>query len=181
MHDPVLPELDAEEYLRWEARQPTKFELHHGFVVAFAGGSVDHDRIAFNVRSALERLFGPPCRSFGPDIKVRVSAAGFFYADAGVVCSDVDPQATYIDTPRIVVEALSPSTRAYDLVDKRAAYRSIPSLTCFVVVHTAMRRIEVDTRSADGKWSTVVVDEGDACLGDCLLPLEEVYARSSLE
>lgn len=178
MREPVTPQLDADEYLRWEARQPEKFELHHGFAVAFAGGSIDHDRIAFNVRTALERLFPAPCRSFGADVKVRVAAAGFFYADAGVVCGDVDPSASFTAAPRVVAEVLSPSTRAYDIVEKRALYRDLSSLEWYLIVHTDMRRIELDYRGPGGTWATTVVDDGNASLGDRLLSLDEAYARS---
>jgi hypothetical protein len=97
MRELVMPQLDAHEYLRWEARRPTKFELHHGFAVAFAAGSIDHDRIAFNVRTALERLFPAPCWSFGADVKVRVAAAGFFYVDGGIVYGTVDRRAGFVD------------------------------------------------------------------------------------
>jgi Uma2 family endonuclease len=180
MREPVLPQLNADEYLHWEARQPEKFELHHGFVMAFAGGTLDHDRIGLNLRIAFDRLFPEPCRSFGADVKVRVSASTFYYADAGIVCGDVELQASIVNAPRVVAEVLSPSTHAYDLVEKRAAYRGLSSLEFYVIVHTTIRRIEVDARGADGAWSTTVADQGDAYLGGRVLPLEDVYARSSL-
>jgi hypothetical protein len=53
MREPLIPQLDAEEFLHWEARQMQKHGLHHGFVVAFAGGTIDRDTIAFNLRSKL--------------------------------------------------------------------------------------------------------------------------------
>jgi len=148
--------------------------------MAFAGGTIDHGRIAFNLQAAFDRLFPAPCQSFGADVKVRVSAATFFYADAGSVCGEVDPQATVIDAPRVVAEVPSPSTRAYDLVEKRAAYRGLESLAFYVVVHTSMRRMEVDARGADGAWSTTVADYGEAYLGGRAVALDEIYARSSL-
>jgi Uma2 family endonuclease len=181
MREPVVPQLDAEEYLRWEARQQAKFELHHGFIMAFAGETIDHDRIGFNLQNAFERLFPAPCRSFGADVKIRVASSTFYYADAGVVCTDIDPHAAVIDTPRVVAEVLSPSTRAYDLVEKRAAYRGLSGLEFYVIVHTTMRRAEIDSRGMDGTWSTDVTDDGDAYLGTLVLSLSEVYARSSLD
>jgi len=181
MREPVVPQLDAEEYLRWEARQQAKFELHHGFIMAFAGGTIDHDRTGFNLQNAFERLFPAPCRSFGADVKIRVSASTFYYADASVVCVGVDPQATVVDAPRVVGEVLSPSTRAYDLVEKRASYRSLVSLEFYVIVHTTIRRIEIDSRGADGNWTTAIADDGEAYLGTNGLSLSEVYARSSLD
>jgi Uma2 family endonuclease len=180
MREPIVPQLDAEEFLRWEARQSSKFELHHGFVVAFAGGSADHDTIGFNVRSALNRLFPAPCRTFGADLKIRVGAAQFFYGVVGVVCMHLDAAATFVESPRVAVEVLSPSTRAYDMVEKRAAYRGLTSLEWYVIVHTDMRRLEIDSRLRDGTWTTVTADDGAGFLGDRMLPLDDVYERSSL-
>jgi Uma2 family endonuclease len=180
MPGPVLPQLNGDDYLRWEARQPAKFELHEGFVMAFAGGTIDHGRIALNLQVAFDRLFPAPCQAFGSDVKIRVSASTFYYADAGTICVDVDPHATVIEAPRVVGEVLSPSTRAYDFVEKRAAYRSLPSLEFYVVVPTSLRRIEVDARGADRAWSTAVADHGEAYLGGRALSLDEIYARSSL-
>jgi len=73
------------------------------------------------------------------------------------------------------------STRGYDIVEKRAAYRALPSLEWYLIVHADMRRVEVDSRGGDGVWYTTVVDDGAALLGDRLLELDDVYARSLLD
>jgi len=180
MREPVIPELDAETYLLWESRQRDRHELHHGFVVAFAGGTLDHDRIALNLRNLFDAAFPAPCRSFGSDVRVRADTATFFYADAGVVCEETPGAATEISAPRIIAEVLSPSTRAYDLIDKRAAYRKIGSLEGYVVVHTAYRRIELDVRTPGG-WSTWVSDAEPIPLGAGGLAFADVYARTSVD
>ncbi len=36
--------------MRAEQARDDKFELHHGFVVAFAGGTIEHGDIAYRVR-----------------------------------------------------------------------------------------------------------------------------------
>jgi hypothetical protein len=75
--------------------------------MAFAGGTIDHGRIGFNVQNAFERIFPAPCRSFGADVKIRVSASTFYYADASVVCVGVDPQGTLVDLPRVMEQQIS--------------------------------------------------------------------------
>ncbi len=152
--------------------------MHRGFVLAFAGGTVDHDTIAFNIRVALDRLYPKPCRTFGSDVKVRVSDDTLYYADAGVVCEGVSGKATVIDRPRIVAEVLSQSTRAYDLVEKRASYRGLPALVAYIVVYTSMRRIEIDERTSSGEWRTQTYDAGEAFLDGRSLALEAIYART---
>ena len=181
MREPIIPQLVEREFLSWEAAQEAKFELHRGFVMAFAGGTVDHDTITFNVRTALDRLFPAPCRSFGSDVKVRVAADTFYYADAGIVCEAVAGDATVIERARIVAEVLSRSTRSYDLVEKRAAYRSLASLAAYVIVHSDARRVEVDSRGNGGVWRTETYDVGDAFIEGRVLALDVIYARSSLE
>ena len=180
MREPFVPQLDAEEFLRWDARQDAKFELHDGFVLSFAGGSADHDRISFNLRTILEALYSAPCRSFGTDLKIRVGKSSFYYCDAGVVCSELSPKATVVETPRIVGEVLSPSTRVYDIVEKRATYRSMASIEHYIIVHVESRRIEVDSRKPDGAWSTACYDDGVAYLGGSEVSLDDIYSRSSL-
>ncbi len=180
MREPVIPQLAAREFLGWEAAQDEKFELHRGFVMAFAGGTVDHDTIAFNLRTAFDRSFPPPCRTFGSDVKVRVSADTFYYADAGVICEVIPGDATVVERARIVAEVLSRSTRSYDLVEKRAAYRALASLVAYVVVHADMRRCEVDVRGRDGTWRTETYDDNEIFVDGRSVALESIYARSSL-
>ena len=179
MREPVTPQLQADEFLSWEARQSEKYESHHGFVCAYAGGSVDHAQISADLVGALGRRFAPPCRSLGSDLKVRVGELTFYYPDATVICEAVEPNALFITNPRVVAEVLSQSTRAYDLVEKRAAYRELATLEFYVIVHTETRRIEVDRRDRDGKWSTESYEAGGES-GDRLLSISEIYANSSL-
>ena len=180
MREPVIPQLAAREFLSWEAAQDEKFELHRGFVMAFAGGTVDHDTIAFNLRMAFDRSFPPPCRTFGSDVKVRVSADTFYYADAGVICRSVARRCDGRERARIVAEILSRSTRSYDLVEKRAAYRALASLVAYVVVHADMRRCEVDVRGRDGTWRTETYDDNEIFVDGRSVALDTIYARSSL-
>lgn len=179
MREPVIPQLSEREFVGWEAAQDRKFELHRGFVLAFAGGTIAHDQIAFNVRSLLAAAYEMPCRSFGSDVKVRVAYDTFYYADAGIVCDTVDDEAQFVQTPVVVVEVLSRSTRAFDLVEKRAAYRALPSLRAYAIVHIDMRRIEIDSRSGDGAWRTETFDAETAFIDGREVRLDAVYARTS--
>jgi hypothetical protein len=148
--------------------------------MAFAGGTVDHDTIAFNLRASLDRLFPAPCRTFGSDVNLRVASDTFYYADTGVVCEAVPAEAAVIEGARIVAEVLSRSTRSYDLVEKRAAHRAMASLAAYVIVYTEMRRVEVDVRAPDGTWKTETYDIGEAFIDGRPISLDAIYARSSL-
>jgi Uma2 family endonuclease len=180
MREPIVPELEKSEYLAWESRQRDRFELHHGFIVAFAGGTLDHDTISLNLQIALRSGFPPPCRVFGPNVKIEISATTFYYADAGVTCEDTDGAAVVVQRPVTVCEVLSESTRAYDVVEKRAAYRGLPSLSRYIIVHTRVRRVEIDSRAADGSWHTAVVEAGYVGLGGAQVAFDDVYAHTQI-
>jgi Uma2 family endonuclease len=50
------------------------------------------------------------------------------YPDLFVRCGPLADEATECDDPILVIEVLSPSTRAQDLVRKRWGYQAIPSV-----------------------------------------------------
>ena len=181
MREPIVPQLDADQFVVWESQQAERFELHHGFVFGFARGSAGHDRVAFDLRSALEALYAPSCRTFGSDMKVRIRDDVVYYPDVTVVCGKVDDASSIVERPMLVAEVLSPSTRRYDLVDKRAAYRFVPSLEAYVVVHGDTMRVEVDRRDgASGRWRTDVIGDGDVMLPGGVVALASIYARTAL-
>lgn len=180
MRERVTPELSGDDFLRWEAQQPGKHELHHGFVFALAGGTTDHGTLASNMLALLRSAFPSPCRTFGSDVKVRLAADIFYYPDVSVVCRPIPAVMTFLESPCVVVEVLSPSTRTYDLVDKRAAYRALDALDAYVIVHSDLRRVEVDGRDG-GSWRTVTYDDdGDALVAGRLIRLADIYADTSL-
>lgn len=180
MPQPVIPQLSEQAFLLWEEGQCEKFELHRGLVYAFAGGTVGHDCIVFNIRSLLAQQLSPPCRTYGSDVKVRISSDTCYYPDATVSCEGPAFSATILGEPRIVVEVLSPSTRRYDLVEKRAAYREMPALRAYAVAYSDLRRIEVDHRNPDGAWETEIFDGGEARIDEYSLSLDQIYAGTAL-
>jgi len=177
--DAIIPELEGDEFLMWEARQPGRYELHHGFVVAFAGGSVAHATIALNLQILLRQTFPAPCRVFGSDLKIEIARRTYYYPDASVACEPLDDAATLSRAPIVVAEVLSARTSAYDRIEKRAGYRSLESLRAFLIVYTDRRRVEVDLRE-EGSWQTKVSTDGTLSLGETGIPLEELYAQTTI-
>jgi len=179
MREPIVPQLDAEEFLHWEARQRDRYELRHGFVLAFAGGTADHATIALNLSVALRRAFPLPCRVFGSDLKIAIGSNTFYYADAAVTCREIAGTETFVSAPLVICEVLSDSTRRYDAVEKRAAYRTVPSLERLIIVDTQIRRLEVDMCATNG-WETSIVESGVVPLGSTHVALADIYVGTSL-
>ena len=93
-----------------------------------------------------------------------------------MLCEALPGDTTFVERPRVVVELLCKRTARFDIVEKRASYRSLPSLEAYAIVHTEVRRIEIDTRALGGRWQTDVCEDGDvAPLGAGALDVTELY------
>jgi Uma2 family endonuclease len=111
------------EFLAWEERQELRYEFDGFESVAMTGGTIAHDQITFDLRTALAgRLAGKRTRPLGPNVKVIVDGRAR-YPDALVVCRPVSPGATVADDPVIVFEVLSEGTSETDLIDKNRISR----------------------------------------------------------
>ena len=103
------------DYLAGELSSEIKHHLIDGQVYAMTGASVNHDRIANNVRRMFgNHLLDGPCETLGSDIKVKVGS-NYFYPDAMVDCDFDSAQSYFIESPILIVEVLSQSTRRIDL------------------------------------------------------------------
>jgi Uma2 family endonuclease len=117
-----------------------KHEYINGQVYAMAGGSRAHGRICSNIVRALEdALDDSPCNVYNLDVAACFSLTCYTYPDATVTYDERDqatPDETEIQFPRVVVEALSESTEAYNRGEKFALYRACPTVQEYVLVST---------------------------------------------
>jgi Uma2 family endonuclease len=168
----------TDEYLRGELESDVKHELIEGSVYAMAGASANHERISGNVyaefRSHLKNL---PCEPFGSDMKVKVGS-NFFYPDVIVDCNFDESEPYHTESPVIIVEVLSKSTRRTDETTKRINYLNIPSLQEYVLIEQNIVDVEV-VRRAEG-WQSkhyFLGDEVTLEAIDLTLSVEEIYLR----
>ncbi|MEO0349094.1 MAG: Uma2 family endonuclease [Cyanobacteria bacterium P01_A01_bin.15] len=151
-----LPQyLTIEDYLKLEAESPVKHEYVDGQVYAMAGASDSHVTIAGNLFAALlAHMRGTGCRVCISAMKARVEAQNrCFYPDVMVTCDPRDQETSmFKQFPKLVVEALSKSTEAYDRGDKFRAYRALESLQEYVVINTRHRQLEIFCRDDSGLW-----------------------------
>lgn len=148
----------AKEYLALEAVAEIRHEFTGGQIVAMAGAELEHNLIAQNVRSELTAALGDrPCHIVGSDQRVYVEATGeYFYPDVLVTCLEprlVEPRPRSLMNPQLIVEVLSESTERHDRGDKWLAYRTIPSLTDYVMISSIRREIEHYQRLPDSSWT----------------------------
>jgi Uma2 family endonuclease len=140
--------VSIEDYLAGELIAETKHEYRDGTIYAMAGASKNHESIAGNVLAEIrQHLKNTPCRPFGSDVKVKVSNQ-FFYPDVMVVCGDKTDNAYYTESPILLVEVLSKSTRRNDETIKRMAYQSLPSVREYVLIEQDFVDVEVCRHSS---------------------------------
>jgi Uma2 family endonuclease len=128
-----------------------KYEYLNGMAYLMSGGSVVHDRITQNVGYAPDsQLRTGPCRAFGVDVQVLLgtkkdSKKHYAYPDATVSCDAADrrPENTLIESPRVVIEVLSPSTEAHDRGVKFKAYQAYSTLQEIVLMSQFAPYVEI--------------------------------------
>lgn len=176
-----IPQVSPEDYLLHEAASSTKHEYVDGQIVAMAGAGERHNRIAgnafFRLRTAAR---GTPCGVFISDMKLRVAATNaFYYPDVMLVCAE-DAHPHYKSSPCAVIEVLSPSTAAIDRREKWLAYRTLPSLSVYLLADADSRHAEYWLRDADGAWRQGTLEENEVLNIDCPplvipLALDDLY------
>lgn len=170
--------ISLEEYLAGELISDVKHEYIDGEVFAMTGTSINHNRIIGNLYAGLRaHLVNTPCEVFTSDIKVKAQN-NFFYPDLIVDCEQKKGDQHFTESPLIVVEVLSKTTRKLDKTLKRLAYQSLPSLQDYVLVEQDFVDIEVSRRA--NHWQPEHYYLGDQVylvVLDLFLPVHEVYAK----
>ncbi len=152
--------LNEQEYLQGELYSQIKHEFVAGEVFAMVGASASHNLISGNIFAELRsHLKGKPCRPYINDMKVKI-AKNFYYPDVVVDCSDISNDAYFVETPILIVEVLSASTKNYDKTFKLQQYKNIPTLQEYVMIEQETQLVEVVSR-LDG-WQPHYYELGES-------------------
>lgn len=175
-----------EEYLAAERLAESKSEYWNGLIVAMSGASRSHNIIVVNIAAELRmQLKGRDCEVYAGDMRLRIPSTNFYtYPDVVVVCGQPEFEDSEMDTllnPTLVVEVLSKSTEDYDRGRKSAYYRSLESLSEYLLVPQDQRPVEQYQRQASHRWMLTQIDDRRSALNlpsiDCRLSLAEVYDK----
>lgn len=180
----------VEEYLTLEETADYRSEYYQGEILAMAGGSANHNRIAGNFLTALNITFeGGPCEAFISDLRLLVKRNELYtYPDVMAVCGQLKFAAKRSDTitnPVLIVEVLSDSTEGYDRGKKFEFYRMIPTLQHYLLVAQDRVHLEYFYKMADGRWALQEFNELQETLKIASLaleiPLSRIYNRVDFE
>ena len=142
-----VTKVTEEQYLAIDRAAEFRSEFLDGEMIAMSGGSMRHAQLQANVIGELfAALRGGDCRVYSSDFRVRVSKTRMYaYPDVSVVCGKhalADERQDILLNPVVIFEVLSPSTEKYDRGVKFRYYRTIDSLTDYVLVDQDQVRIE---------------------------------------
>ena len=176
--------MTADEFLVWAMDQPEgRYELASGEVVAMAPERAAHARAKFEACRALSdaiRAAGLPCETFTDGMAVRIDEATVYEPDTSLRCGPrLEDDAVEFADPVVVVEVLSPSTRARDSGAKLADYFRLPSVRHYLILRTDTRSAIHHARDEDGAIATAIVTEGTLSLDPpgITVALEAVFAE----
>jgi Uma2 family endonuclease len=177
--------ITPDDYLAAEEISPIRHEYRDGEVFAMTGGTRNHHTIAGNLFFRLKNhLRGSGCRTFMEGMKLRVQESNsFYYPDVVVTCDDRDRpnNEQYINHPSLIIEVLSPSTARFDRTEKFADYRTIPSLSEYVLVSTDRQQIEQFQRDDRGQWHKLEFDDSlQLASVDCAIAIDEIYEDTDI-
>jgi len=95
-----------------------------------------------------------------------------------VSCNNDDGNTHFSESPRIIVEVLSNSTRKFDKNLKRQIYQSIPSLEEYVLIE--QDRVEIEVCRKSQNWQPIYYFIDDDITFESIgltLPVLEIYER----
>lgn len=147
--------MTVEQFLAWleDGPEGARYELVAGEVVARAPERAAHARRKAEIWLALRegiRSAGLPCEALPDGMTVKIDEHTAYEPAAIVHCEKALPDdALIVPAPVIVVEVLSPTTKAHDAGAKLADYFRLPSVRHYLLVRTERTTVIHHRRRAE--------------------------------
>jgi Uma2 family endonuclease len=153
--------------------------------------TLTHEQLVMYIGAALINLFSPNDDDFtvlGSNMPTFIAEGMGTYNPDVVIVKGVPETKPYkynrrtqkvLTNPWLVVEVLSQGTREYDLVEKFANYRRVPTLKYIIFVEQYWTEITVHTRQANGLWTSVILEEPEHefSIADGTIRLSDIYRK----
>ncbi|WP_373525538.1 Uma2 family endonuclease [Nostoc sp.] len=184
------PHHSPTEYLELEVISEYRHEYIDGQIIPMTGGTPNHNQIAGNFYAALNfALKRQPYRVFITDQRLWIPKKKIHtYPDVMVVAGSLEFSEGRKDTitnPLIIAEVLSKSTRNYDIDEKFAAYRTIPSFQEYVLIDQYKNHVEQYSKTDEKKWIFSEHEDEDSILIlssiEFQISLSDIYDKVEFE
>jgi Uma2 family endonuclease len=178
MGEAALKRITVDEFLSWDGDPNQRYELISGEIVAMSPPSNRHALIAANVIGEIRQRIAPPCKVLseaGVHLSWRDDA--YYQPDIAVTCSSLNDDRWGVPDPVVIVDVVSPSTKAHDRSVKLVDYRHIASVREIVLVSNTEKRVEHWRRVGNG-WSVLDLEATDHISLDVIgfdIPVEALY------
>lgn len=178
--------ISPQEYLELERKGDVKHEYIDGQMIETAGASRIHNLIVNNiVFILLSQLFDSAIEVYSSDMRVRIPSTYLYTYPDIVVSGDApsfdDSELDVLTNPTIIFEVLSQSTENRDRGIKFQNYRTIDSLSEYLLIRQDDYRIEHYIRQQSDHWllseATSMDDSIHLPSIDCDLPLRKIYNK----
>jgi Uma2 family endonuclease len=182
---PILSSVaDFDDFLAGQ-KDDDAWELLDGQIVAMTNRSLGHEEIVGNIGAALRGVLPSDrrCRVAVGGIRVQASddSRGIYAPrpDLMVWCGTMRPERSFVTTPMIIVEVLSPSNMDADRGAKLRFYKTgLPTLRHIALVYQDQMRVECYSRTDLG-WDLITRTQPQDQLTFAALlfamPLSDVY------
>jgi Uma2 family endonuclease len=156
--------MTVQEFLQWAEGQAGRYELIDGVPCAMSPERLGHARTKHRIARTLENAIakaGLDCEMTPDGMTVKVHEFLSYEPDAMVYCgATLDDEAVTIPNPVIVVEVLSPGTKAVDFGGKLEGYFKIDSLEHYLIINPTSRAVIHHKRGTEELIETRVLSDG---------------------
>jgi len=174
--------MTSDEFIAWAMDRPRdeRYELVAGEIVAMApersGHALTKGQVFRRLAEAIEAA-GLSCTAYPDGMAVAIDDTTTYEPDALVRCGPPLPDdAVKVTDPVIVVEVLSPSTRARDAGAKLEDYFRLPSVRHYLIIKTENRSVIHHARDAAGAIATRIIRGGPVVLDPPGITLGPLFA-----
>jgi Uma2 family endonuclease len=176
-------QMTVDQFLAWleEGPEGARYELVAGEVVAMAPERAAHAFLKARIWRAFDDQIGVRglhCQALPDGMTVKIDEHTAYEPDAVVHCgAPLADDALLVPEPIIVVEVLSPTTKAHDAGAKLADYFRLPSVRHYLLVRTGRPTVIHHRRGDRGAIETRIITSGDLRLDPpgLELDLRQIY------
>ncbi|AKM18465.1 hypothetical protein GARCT_01171 [Geobacillus sp. 12AMOR1] len=183
---PRFSNVSYEQYWALREQSDEWLEYIDGAVYMAPSPSIKHQLVSSNLHTELGLYFrGKPCNVFAAPTDIELASDKFpdrkvVIPDLSVICDSKGfTETKYVGVPTLIVEILSPSNQAHDLVTKFNLYMAY-GVKEYWVVNPMKEAITVYTLNEEGLYEQADVKAGtgvvqSACFPGLEVALEDMF------